>query len=44
MSLGGVGFDVSKSQARPSISFFMLPVNLGVELSATSPALCLLVC
>jgi hypothetical protein len=39
----GVGFDVLEAQARPSGSLFLplLPVDLDVELSATSPAPCL---
>lgn len=33
----GVGFEVSKAQARPSGSLFLLPADLDIELSATSP-------
>ena len=40
----GVGFEVTKTQARLSGSLFLLPVDLDVELSVTSPAPCLLVC
>ena len=43
MSLG-LGFEVSEAQARPSISLFLLPDNLDVELSAPLPAPCLPVC
>ena len=43
MSLG-MGFGFSKTQARTSGSFFLMPVVLGVELSVTSPELCLSVC
>jgi hypothetical protein len=36
-----VGFEISKAQARPCVSLFLLPVDLNVKLSATSLALCL---
>ena len=41
-----VGFDVSKTQARPSVSLFLflLLVNPDIEYSAPSPALCLPKC
>ena len=39
---GGVGFEVSEAQARPSAHFlFLLPTDPDVELSAPSPAPCL---
>ena len=47
MSLG-VGFGFSNTQARsngtflPTASCFLLPADLDVEVSAVSPALCLL--
>lgn len=40
----GVNFEVSNAQTRPCVSLFLLPVDLDVELSATSAALCLSVC
>jgi hypothetical protein len=33
-----VGFEVSKVQARPISSLFLLPVDLDVEFSAPGPA------
>lgn len=38
-----VGFEVSEAQARPSgsLSLFLLPVDLDIEFSASSPAPCL---
>ena len=38
-----MGLGVSSAQARPSGTLFLLPAHLDVELSATSPAPCLLV-
>ena len=38
MSLG-MGFEVSDAQARPGVTLFLMPVDLDVKLSATSPAL-----
>jgi hypothetical protein len=38
-----MGFGVSDAQARPSVTLFLLPMNPDVELSAPSPARCLLV-
>ena len=38
------GFEVSKTQARPSISLFLLPVDQDVKLSATSATFFLPVC
>lgn len=35
----GVGSEVSN--ARPNVSLFLLPADPNVELSVTSPALCL---
>jgi hypothetical protein len=35
----GVRFEVSKAQARPSVSLFMLPADLDIEISSTSPVL-----
>jgi len=35
----GVGFEVSITQAKPSVTLFMVSENLDVELSATSLAL-----
>jgi hypothetical protein len=32
----GVGFGISNAQASLSVSFFLLPVDLDVELSGTS--------
>lgn len=40
----GVGLEVSKAQTRSNITFFLLPVDLDVELSANSLAPCLPVC
>ena len=40
----GVGFGVSKAQARASDSLFLLLVGLYVELSAISPPPCLSAC
>jgi len=37
----GMGFEVSKAQARLSIALLLLSVETDVQLSATSPALCL---
>jgi hypothetical protein len=34
----GLGFEISKAQASPSMSLFLLPVDLDVKLSATYPA------
>jgi hypothetical protein len=39
-----VGFEVSKVQARPSGSLFLLSADPDVELSASSPASCLPAC
>lgn len=39
-----VGSEVSKAQVRPSVSLFLLPVDLDIELLATSPAPCLTAC
>lgn len=39
-----VGFEVSRTQARPRDSLFLLSAGEGVDLSATSPADCLPVC
>lgn len=36
-----VGFDVSKAQARLSVSLLLLSMDLVVELSVTSPEPCL---
>lgn len=33
----GMGFEVSEVQAKPSVSVFLLPAGLDVELSAPSP-------
>jgi hypothetical protein len=38
-----MGFEVSKVPARPRVSLFLLPVDLDVELSASSTS-CLPVC
>ena len=43
MSLG-VGFEVSKALARPSVTLFPMSVDLDIQLSATSIVPCLLVC
>jgi hypothetical protein len=40
----GTGFEVSSTQARPSVSLFLLTVDPNVEISATSPAQCLTIC
>ena len=40
----GMGFVVSNSQARPTISLFMLPVDPDLELSTTSLGPCLPAC
>ena len=40
----GMGFEVSRVQARPSGSLFLLPVGLDVEFSTISPAPCLPEC
>jgi hypothetical protein len=39
-----VDFEVSKAQARPSVSLFLLPTDPDVELSATSPTSCVPAC
>lgn len=39
-----VGFGVSKTQARPRVSRFLMPAHLDVELSAHSPTPCLPEC
>jgi hypothetical protein len=43
-SIGIAGFEVSKAHSKPRISLFLLPVDLVVEPSATSPATFLLGC
>ena len=43
MSLG-VGFEVSKAQARPSVTLVLLSVDQDVKLSATSSAPYLSLC
>jgi hypothetical protein len=40
MSLG-VDFEVSRAQTSSSGPYLLLPMDLDVKLSATSPALCL---
>lgn len=37
----GVGFEVSKGQARPTVSLFLMHADLDEGLEATSPASCL---
>lgn len=38
------GYEVSKTQARPSVILFLLPDDPDVELSASFPAPCLPTC
>lgn len=39
-----VGFRVLKAQSSPSFSLFLLPADLDVDFSTTSPAPCFLAC
>ena len=39
-----VDFEVKNSQARPSVTLFLLPSTPDIELLATSPVLCLPAC
>jgi hypothetical protein len=36
-----MGFEVSKAQATPNVTLFLLPLDLDIEFSGTSPAPCL---
>lgn len=43
MSFGG-GIEILKARVRTSVSVFLVPADVGVELSAPSKGLCLPAC